>query len=224
MENLDQAQEDTAGELSEEDKAAMAADELTSLKKRADLMGITYHPKIGVDTLRAKINEAVAAEGAPKETSIPAPSVLLVKPEPAVELAVGAPNQPAAATEETPGQKRQRMKREQLKLVRIRITCMNPAKKEWEGEMISAGNSLIGTVTKFIPFGADDGWHVPNIIYKVLKDRMCQIFVTVTDDRKQKVRKGKLIREFAIEVMDPLTPAELKELADRQAATRAIDN
>jgi hypothetical protein len=34
-------------------------DELTSLKARADLMGITYHPSIGVDKLREKVQAAL---------------------------------------------------------------------------------------------------------------------------------------------------------------------
>ncbi len=41
-------------------------DEIVSLKKRADLMGISYHPSIGVEKLREKIaavlNPSVAKE------------------------------------------------------------------------------------------------------------------------------------------------------------------
>jgi hypothetical protein len=110
-----------------------------------------------------------------------------------------------------------------MELVRIRVTCMNPAKAEWEGEIVTVGNSAVGSITKFIPFNADAGWHVPRIIYQQLVERQCQIFVTVTDSRGNKTRKGKLIKEFAIEVMPPLTPAELQELAQQQAMAKAID-
>jgi len=37
------------------------------------------------------------------------------------------------------------------------------------------------------------------------------------------VRQGKLIKEFAIEVLDALTPGELHELAQRQAMAKSID-
>jgi hypothetical protein len=37
------------------------------------------------------------------------------------------------------------------------------------------------------------------------------------------VRKGKLIKEFAIEVLPQLTPEELRDLAQRQAMANAID-
>ena len=76
---------------------------------------------------------------------------------------------------------------------------------------------------KFVPFNADDGWHVPYVIYQQLKERQCQIFQTATDARGNKVRKGKLIKEFAIEVLPPLTKEELEELARRQAMAKAID-
>jgi hypothetical protein len=78
-------------------------------------------------------------------------------------------------------------------------------------------------VTKFVPFNVEEGWHVPRIIYTQLAERQCQIFTTTTDSRGNKTRKGKLIREFAIEVLPPLTPEELRELAQRQAMAKAID-
>lgn len=177
-------------------------DELTALKARADLMGVSYHPSIGLEKLREKVNAAVnAAE--PIE-----PEVVETKEAPV----------------ETEGAKRVRLRNEAAKLVRIRLTCMNPNKKEWDGEIITAGNAGVGTFKKFIPFnGADDGWHVPYIIYQQLLHRECQVFVTKTDERGNKVRVGKLIKEFAIEVLPQLTEEELAELARRQAMSKSID-
>ena len=175
-------------------------DELTSLKQRADLMGLSYHPSIGLEKLREKVNAALASQ---EET----------KPE------EGTP-EPLTETNE---QKRRRLRDEAAKLVRIRVTCMNPNKKEWEGEIITAGNAGVGTFKKYVPFNADEGWHVPNIIYQVLKGRECQVFHTVTGPRGNKFRKGKLIKEFAIEVLPPLTEDELKDLAQRQAMAKSVD-
>lgn len=176
-------------------------DELDALKARANLLGVKFHPSIRLEKLREKVNAAVTSEGEAEE----------------------APNTTSETKEETIGEKRKRLKTEALKLVRIRLTCLNPAKKEWEGEIITVGNSLIGSVKKFVPFNADDGWHVPHVIYQHLKERQCQIFQTATDARGNKVRKGKLIKEFAIEVLPPLTKEELDELARRQAMAKAID-
>jgi hypothetical protein len=185
-------------------------DELTTLKARADQMGVSYHPSIGVEKLREKIAAALASDGpvvddeVEDETPTPAPAV----------------NKPV---EETIQQKRARLKREAEKLVRIRVTCMNPAKREWEGEIFTAGNSLVGTHKKYVPFNTDDGWHVPHIIYKQIVNRKCQIFVSRKTKEGRVEREGKLINEFAVEVLPQLTEKELKELSRRQAMARSVD-
>ena len=108
-------------------------------------------------------------------------------------------------------------KKEARKLLRLRVICMNPAKKEWEGDTFTVGNTLIGTVNRYVPFGNDNGWHVENIIYKMMKRRECQIYVTGKDGKGNSVRKAKLIKEFAIEILPDLTPEEIRALAQRQA-------
>ena len=186
-----------------EEDAVVVQDELDALKARANLLGVKFHPSISLEKLREKVNAAVTSDGAATSEE--------------------EAKDPAEPKQETIGEKRKRLKTEALKLVRIRLTCLNPAKKEWEGEIITVGNSLIGSVKKFVPFNADDGWHVPHVIYQQLKERQCQVFYTATDARGNKVRKGKLIKEFAIEVLPPLTKEELDELARRQAMAKAID-
>jgi hypothetical protein len=186
-------------------------DELAKLKARADVMNIKYHPSISVDKLRAKIDAAL--DGKPDPDSAGATSTTFEG-----TTTAAAASLPADAVE-TPGQKKVRIKREASELVRINVQCMNPAKKDWDGEIFCTGNANIGTFKKFVKFNTDEGWHVPRIIYNMVKARECQIFVDRTvkvAGREQKIREGKLIREFAIEVMDPLSPKELKELAQRQ--------
>lgn len=177
-----------------------AQDELNALKSRADMMGISYHPSIGLEKLREKVNAALT--GAAEKTEEPA----VVDP-----------------TVETEGQRNSRLKKEASKLVRVRVTCMNPAKKEWEGEIFSVGNAVVGSFTKYVPFNIDEGWHIPQMIYQMIKDRECQIFYTITDSRGNKTRKGKLVKEFSVEVLPPLTKEELHELAQRQAMSNSIE-
>ena len=175
-------------------------DELTALKARADLMGVSYHPNIKVDKLREKVNAAVFGEEA--------------KPA-AVE--------PKADVAETDGQRRQRKKKEANELVRVRVACMNPSKKEWEGEIFTVGNATIGSFTKFVPFNNEDGWHIPRVILEQMQARQCQVFVTKKDARGNPTRKGQLIKEFAIDVLSPLTKEELHDLAQRQAMAKTVD-
>ena len=174
-------------------------DELSVLKARADLLGIGYHPSIGLEKLKAKLNQALT---------------------PAEKEADGVTEIPTGETER---ERRVRLKNEAAALVRIRLTCMNPNKREWNGEIITAGNRTVGTFKKYIPFNAEEGWHVPKIIYNQLVERQCQVFYSVKDARGQSIRRGKLIKEFAIEVLPPLTQVELDELARRQAMAKAID-
>ena len=176
----------------------LAGDELATLKQKADLLGVSYHPSIGVEKLREKIRAVMAEEGT----------------EPA------APKEAVSKADESA--ERQRLIDEASKLVRIRVVCMNPAKKDWEGDIFTVGNSIVGTYKKFVPFNNDEGWHVPNIIYQHLTQRECQVFVTTRDERGNSHRKGKLIKEFAIEVLPPLTPEELAELARRQAMAAGV--
>lgn len=184
-------------ELPNEDE--LVVDELEVLKARADKLGIKFHPSISLAKLKEKVAEGLADE-TPEE-------VVTVKPG-----------------KETDVQLKARKRREANALIRIRVSCMNPNKKEWDGEIITTGNTNTGTIKKFVPFNSDEGYHVPHMIYEQLLQRQCQVFVTVKDNRGNKVRKGKLIKEFAVEVLPPLTEKELKELAQRQAmATGSAD-
>ena len=185
-------------EVQNEDVLEMP-DELSSLKARADMLGLSYHPSIGLDKLRDKVANALAGT---KEVAEP------VEQEEAVE---------------TEAALRNRQRSEALELVRVRVACMNPSKKEWDGELFTVGNNLVGTQRKFVPFNNEEGWHVPRIIYNMMVDRECQIFVSVRDTRGNSVRKPKMIKEFAVEVLPPLTGEELEELARRQAMAKSID-
>ena len=173
-------------------------DELAVLKERADLLKISYHPSIGLEKLREKVNKAVQSQSTDEPEEAP-------------------------KKKESLHEERVRLQKEALKLVRIRLTCMNPAKKDWFGEIFSVGNNIVGTVKKYVPFNADDGWHVPNILYEMIRDRQCQVFTTVRTKHGVSVREGKLIKEFAIEVLPDLTSEELHDLAQRQAMAKSVD-
>lgn len=185
-------------------------DELATLKARADMLGVKFHPSISLEKLREKVNAAVNSGAVDTSTVDDADSATVIPTAP-------------MPVKETENQKRKRLRDEANRLIRIRVTCMNPAKKEWEGEIFTVGNSSVGTLKKFVPFNADDGWHVPHMIYEQMKDRMCQVFVTTKSKNGVSIRQGKMIKEFAIEVLPQLTRDELQELAQRQAMSRSID-
>ena len=185
-----------------------SSDELETLKARADMMGIKYHPATGVDKLKRKIEmklEGNSSEDDKEET---------------VKSVSNNESVPFITHQEFMEQTIQSRKIEANRLVRCRITCMNPNKKEWEGEIISVGSAKLGTFKKYVKFNTEDGYHIPKIIYDYLKEKKCSLFYTAKDHLGQPIRKSKSINEFNIEVLPPLTPKELKDLAQRQAMAK----
>lgn len=186
-----------------------APSELDLLKERAKQLGITHHPSIGLEKLREKVNAHLADK--PPETATAYADTATM-------------NQAPVAKEETELEKASRLRREASKLIRVIVTCRNPNKSEWEGEIFTTGNSYVGSIKKYVPFNNENGWHVPVMIYNMMKERKCQIFVNGKNGRGEAIKIPKEIPEFAIEVLDPLTPAELDELARQQAMSHSIDN
>ena len=176
-------------------------DELTLLKQRAQTLGIKFHPSIGLESLRSKVSAALTGEDAEEAAEEPVPEA------PAAESRI---------------QMRNRLRKEASALVRVRVTCMNPNKKEWKGEIFTASNSIVGTFRKYVQFNTEEGWHVPQIILNMIKARQFQTFYTIKNERGVAVRKGKLVPEFAVEILPPLTEKELLELSRRQALAGGV--
>jgi len=181
--------------------------ELDVLKARALLMGIKHNPNIGVDKLRDKINKALEVPTQEKK-----------------EEAVEAAPKVTKTKEQLIHDQTQARKRIAAQMVRIRLTCMNPNKANWEGEYMSVGNALMGTFKRYVPFNAEDGWHVERCIYEFMKNRKYTAYKTIKGRNNAKLgRKPVLLPEFAIEVMPMLSKDELKDLEQRQAMNGSID-
>lgn len=174
--------------------------EFEALKARANLLGVSFHPSIKIEKLREKIDQHIANADKPKED------------EPEVK-------QVQDTGTETVGQARKRMRDEASKLVRVNIVPMDPTKRDYHGEIFTVGNDVVGTFKRMVPFNTTDGWHVEQIILNMIKDRKCQIFVSkkVNGREVKGTKEGKLIPAFGIEYLDPLSPKEIKDLAQRQA-------
>lgn len=86
-----------------------------------------------------------------------------------VNKALGT-DEPVAATKAEASVKS--VKAAALKPVRVRVTCLNPSKKDLRGEWVCAGNSVIGSQKVFVPYNeAANEWVLPRIIVDVLKGR-----------------------------------------------------
>lgn len=199
-------------------------DELTLLKQQATMMQIPFSNNIRVDALRKKIAAKMEDE---VDTTDESGEELDTQPNPLVAPAPA----PVAETPSAPAKPvkvlslAQHLQNEALKLVRIRISCMDPKKADLEGEIFTVANEYIGTVKKHVPFGekTDNGYHVPQCILDFLRSRKFLSITTKTGANGQIETKTRWIAEFAIEVMDPLTEAELRNLAADQRATGRLE-
>lgn len=217
------------------------AEERVYLRDKAKLLGITHSPNISNKLLKERIAAVQNDQQDPGEPGFtgaqPSPSQDEIEEEDngpvrfdevdidtqAQRIALGRPR--IVGSKLT---KRQRMQierekqwAEQLRLVRVRITCHNPAKAQLAGEIISVANKFVGTVRRFVPFGdlTNDGWHIPYIIYTELLGRQ---FQSVTAKKKDNhglviLPEWRLLKEFSIELLPDLDAHELEKLARTQS-------
>lgn len=193
----------------EQEQPDVVEDELSLLKDRAKLMGIKFSNNIRIESLREKIAAKIAGEEMPADEP-----TNKVNPLAVVGVAQEAPPVKQMTLRET-------LVKEQMKLVRLRIQNLDPKKKDLPGEVLCVANEFLGTVKKYIPYGeaSDDGYHVPFCIFTELESRRFQNVRTYTDKATGQIRiDSSWVREFSLEVLPPLTKAELAQLANAQAA------
>lgn len=185
--------------------------ELDLLKQRARMLGVEFSNNIGIETLRKRIEEKL------NETPAEAPAM----PTPTAEATVVG-GKPA----EKPQTLREKLVADAMRLIRLRITNLDPKKKDLPGEIFTVANEYIGTVRKYIPYGevTDDGYHVPYCIYRALETRRFLNIRTYKDRNNNNNIKIEQTwaKEFALEVLPPLTQEELNKLAAAQRAAGGV--
>ncbi len=208
---MENSQENVGTDTQEQVDPAL---ELKLLKDRARMMGIEFSNNISKEKLQERINAKM--EGKADENEGEKASTETINPlETSGQNAVGKKLSV-----------REQLIQDEMKLVRLRITNLDPKKKNLPGEILTIANRYLGTVRKFIPFGevTDGGYHVPYCLYRLMDERK------FLDIRTRKVGGKTVIeqrwaKEFALEVLPPLTEAELKQLATAQiaAGTATVD-
>lgn len=219
--NQENVEFDDAGEPSEEDRRKQ---ELDMLRTRCSVLGIPFSNNTkDPAVLLAKIkehNEKLEADAAAASNS---------QTNTTSGEGQSAQNNDTDVEQEEPVKPtkniRQFLKEREMRLIRVRISCLDPKKKDLEGEIFTIANQYIGTVKKFVPFGerTDNGYHVPYCILKFMAKRK---FTSISS----KTVNGRIVvttrdvREFSIDELPPLTPEELAKLSAQQAAAAGLDN
>lgn len=200
-------------EQSQTNEGTDTPDERTMLMQRARMMGLTISNNIGIDTLRQRIADAMAGNKGNDEK--------------VDQLDGPAPmRDPSLPKADTPQTLRQKILAENMRLIRVRITNLDPKKKDLPGEVITVANGYLGTVRKYIPFGevTENGYHIPYVLYKMLKNRKFLNIRTRKDRNNGNniIVEQNWVPEFALEVLDPLTKEELAKLAAAQSAAGGV--
>ncbi len=211
--------------------------ELSLLKDRARAMGVPVPNNISVETLKARIEAKMNGDTADSTTGSGGGE------NPNTDADDADPSNPDKTPAETnlgdqmilkdgrptvvPVRQRtlrQMLHEDQMRLIRCRITCLDPKKKDLPGEIFTFANEHLGTVRKFIPFGeqTDDGYHIPFCLYRMLKRRTFLHIKTGKDRKGRDQVSTRYVSEFAIEVLPPLTQGELAQLATTQAAAGSM--
>lgn len=188
---------------------AQEREERKALRAQLLKLGINSSPNASVHTLRAKLAEA-QSQTDPKED--------VVAESPATTSPTPSPSQTKVDSLE-------KAKKDALRLIRVRIQNVNPAKADLHGEIFTFANEVIGKVSKYIPYDeAGESYHVPNCIYKMLKSKKFLNVKTYTDKATGKIQINQSwVDEFALEELPPLTPKELHDLALKQKAQNIVE-
>lgn len=166
-------------------------DELETQKAQAELLGVEVTEEDTAETISAKIAEAVNSDKSDKTTE--------EKTNPTTNV-----------SDMTKAHA----------LVRCRITCLNPAKSAFEGEIFTVGNDFIPPIRRYVPF--NKVWHVEAFLLEVIKGRT---FLYMPQKPATSGSQGfgsdfqqrELRPEFSIEILPQLTEEELEQMRIEQS-------
>ena len=182
-----------------------AAVSLEKLKEQANELGITFHPNIKEEALQVKIDRKLEEQGVEPDQDF-SHIWRKIDPVPRPEL--------------SERQKKMKAIKDANRLVRVTINCQNPHKRGYKGQIFQAGNALVPTVKKYVPFNTP--WLVPHILVEQIEQYKCQDFRTERDELGREYTEGFEIKEFAVAYLPELTEQEFEDLKKKQAVAGNI--
>ena len=111
-------------------------------------------------------------------------------------------------------------RKDALKLIRVNISCRNSDRVEYVGDTFGVGNSVVGTIQRYVQFDAPT--HVPNILVQHIKAAKHQVFSIQKGEKGKETNKGRLVPTYNVIELDPLTPEELAVIKERQLANNSV--
>lgn len=114
-------------------------------------------------------------------------------------------------------------RKEMMRLVRVRVTSNDPSDQDLPGTIIQFSNKYLGNVSKYIPLNGVP-WHIPYVLYKVLKSPVSTYYTRATDIKNRFVGTDSVVRRprYNVELLPPLTKEELEDLKEQQLASGRV--
>lgn len=172
---------------------------LTIMRGRADIMGIAYKPEHSADYIEALIDMKLASDQTAPSAAAP----------------VVQASAPLTGGDRPTKSLRQHVIDENMKLVRIRLTNMDQKDQSLNGDIFTVSNEYLGDVKRFVPYQDKfytNGYHVEACILKQLQDKKYLRISVTQNSQKQEVIESSWVKKFAIEILPPLTEAEIERL------------
>lgn len=177
---------------------------LEQLKEKADSLGIKYSASLkNPETLLKKIEAEI---------------LLLAEEEELNQEAAKGTHADSRSEEEIAAENLAKAK----ELVRVKVSCLNPALKSRGGVRVQVGNAKLGMIGRHIPF--DHEWHVERILVEELRNRQYMSFEEREGKYGIKVKDKRMVPAFNVIELAPLTKAELEQLAEDQRVTGRLED
>lgn len=188
--------------------------QMDQMKAQANLLGVQFAANIGFETLAERVRAFKVTNAMEKDTTeqaAPADDGIL-DTTPGLKVPADIEAQYAIFRAK--------------QLVRVSITCVNPAKSELTADLYTIFSSSIGRVSQVIPYQAPNGHHIPRCLADFLREKKYIAF------RPSNVRPGENgvdrehyeVPEFIITDLPPLTAEEYHRITVRQDRALAVRN
>lgn len=108
------------------------------------------------------------------------------------------------------------------RLIRCIVSPLDPVKKNYQGEIFTVSNGVVGTIKRFIPFNNEAGWHIEAFLLDMIKSKRYQHFITKKDSKGNTMTEARLSPAYSVTILDELGKEGLEKLAREQAARGSI--
>lgn len=187
--------------VEEDGNESVVISRLSLLKEEADVLGVTYPNNITAAKLDERIQEHKKKLEEEKEKSNKS-----------------SDNTDNVTVSNYNSSKVGRVREEAFKQIRFKMIVNDPNLQEATGISVTAGNDIVGHVSRIIPTNVE-AWHAEAIIVEHLKNQKFQQFKSkkFRDITYSDTEGAALMPRFTIIELPPLTQEELNDLKVEQA-------